>query len=733
MTETFEQYDVSRSNRFEGSYRVEDESEEKKPVFQKKQKERENTEALERYKQEAQEFLDSHRRLFATFAKDVSLRFKLSDTFFIDLKNGEINLDVGWFAERGYSKEQILWAVLHEHVHFIDLANDPEQMMANFEYIKQEARKTGTVILQKWEAKYGQQDPEFVEGLKIPQPLDPDDPDSATMNATEMAGYEIHHRFFNILDDIYVNKSVSRKAPFYEPEELGGGEIRRLYREKLFKGTDYSSKPRHMQIMDALLREDMVPDENIVLAKEVKAISDRKIMFQGTEYTVKQIVDNFIKPRSGRDTKAGQRYFVIKQVIEPIYLELLNKDLEEWDPQKPEQNEGGKGEGKGEGKKSQSRANPFSQPYKDYKQNNPDQLKPSQIRKWSDKKKDDDKKEVERIAQDKKNDKKTPGQLAGEAQEAMDKAWADKNNVSYELIQKFKKIEQEIAPHLQDLSELWQRIIFGSTKKIERGMAGYFNTGTEMSIPKVIDEWPQIEKGRLKEVRVMEKIETKEVLIKKPELIRVRLVGDMSGSMNEAKRHVLEQCIVLLLSSLREFNTYLNLTRSRTKSKLEVDTEVWTFGTTSEVIKKLRGNLGSEDELVEMLKIFEHLQSNLGITYDADPLNKISSAIKPERDRVLEGKIMEIVFEITDGGSTDKAGNFNSEEAKIAVDRLMNSNTIVRAFQIGPVSDEEKKTFNKVWNEGREEKLGEIVGEKIENLIPAIAELLKKYLGQVKL
>lgn len=723
MTETFKKSGIS--------YGVEGGNKEEAPVFQKKKHEPKDkdSEALERYKQEAQEFLDSHRRLFTTFARDVSLRFKLSDAFFIDLKNGEINLDIGWFAEREYSKEQILWAVLHEHVHFIDLANDPERMMANFEYIKQEARKTGAVILKKWEAKYGQSDPEFIEDLKAPQSIDPEDPNSETMNATEMAAYEIHHRFFNILDDIYVNKSVSRKAPFYEPGELGGQEVRRLYRDKLFDKVNYSSQPRHMQIMDALLREDMVPDENIVLAEEVKSIANRKTMFQGKDYTIKEIADNFIKPRSGRDTKAGQRYFVIKQIIEPIYLELLNKDIEEWDPQKQKQNESRKGEGKGEEEKSQSRANPFGQPYKDYKQNNPDQLKPSQMRKWSDKKKNDDKKEAERIAQDKQNDKKTTDQKAKEAQEIMDKVWADKNNVPYELIQKFKNIEQEIDPYLKDLSELWQRIIFGSTKKIERGMTGYFNTGTEMSIPKVIEEWPQIEKGQLEEARVMEKMETKEILIRKPDLIRVRLIGDMSGSMNEAKRHVLEQCIVLLLSSLREFNTYLNLTRSRTKSKLEVDTEVWVFGDEAKRAKQLRASQGQEmdNDLIENIKIFQHLQNTLGNTHDNKALDEIIKSLEPDREKIEQDKIMEIVFEITDGGSSAP------DAAKSAVDSLVNINVIARAFQIGPVSDEEKKTFKKVWNKGRAEKLGEIVGEKIESLIPAIAELLKKYLGQVKL
>lgn len=88
---------------------------------------------------------------------------------------------------------------------------------------------------------------------------------------------------------------------------------------------------------------------------------------------------------------------------------------------------------------------------------------------------------------------------------------------------------------------------------------------------------------------------------------------------------------------------------------------------------------------------------------------------------------MEIVFEITDGGSSAPGA------ARSAVDKLIESGVIARAFQIGSVSKYERETFNDVWNRNREEKLGEIVGEKIENLLPAVTELLKKYLSGVRL
>ncbi len=202
----------------------------------------------------------------------------------------------------------------------------------------------------------------------------------------------------------------------------------------------------------------------------------------------------------------------------------------------------------------------------------------------------------------------------------------------------------------------------------------------------------------------------------------------MSGSMDSEKLHALQQCFILLLSSLREFNTYLNLTRSQTKSKLETDTEAWIFGNSAEKVKKLRSESGYDDEQAEIIKIFKKLENTIGLTYDNKALETIFDSLTPEdKEKIGQEKIMEMVFEITDGGSSAP------DAARKAVDKLSESGVIARAFQIGTVDENEKKTFNNVWNKNREEKLGEIVGKKIENLLPAITELLKKYLSNVRL
>ena len=190
---------------------------------------------LEEYKKQGEDFVNSHRKLFASFAEDVSIKFKMLDKFQIDYETGIVQLDSNWFFERGYNKEQILWAVFHELSHFRDFANDKEGLLGSFEHIKQKADRL---------AKETGMDPELA--------------------------YKTYHTLFNCLDDIYVNKVVSRRASYYESNRQGGKHVEDLYREKLFKDTDFTKVeqgdgsfaeiPRHLQFAFYLLRKAMLPE-----------------------------------------------------------------------------------------------------------------------------------------------------------------------------------------------------------------------------------------------------------------------------------------------------------------------------------------------------------------------------------------------------------------------------------------------------------------------------------------
>jgi len=689
---------------------------------------------VQEYMERTQKLIDGHKRLFTTFAKDVSLSFKVSDGFYIDLEKGEVNLDAKWFKEKGFTERQALWAVLHELSHFRDLAEDPEKMMAGFDRMRDQARETGAKMMAKWEAKYGADDPEYIARLKKPVPNKKHP--ARAMNRVEAAAYKMHHTYGNVFDDIYVNAMVARRAPAFEAGSEGGSEIEKLYKEKLFKSTDYRKQPRHLQFLYALLRKEMVPGEELEISDDVRALLESKVKFQGKEHTPAEIVAKFLKPGTKRDTKAGVRQIILKRTLEPLFMELLGKDLEEWDPVKPptppknepkkddQPQDGDPQDGEGE----PGDPNPFADDYDDFSANSPDQLDDDDVADWLDKHEGDKADSAAKAAKEAKDEHKTAEEKAAEQAEAQDKAWCKANDIKHENLKDFREVEARVAPHLQDLAALWDKIILGSSREMKRSKEGYFKTGSSLDIQQVVNEWSKIDERRFDDVRVMEREVSKEVLVKKPELIRVRLVADQSGSMDSAKRRVLEDCVVLLLSSVREFNTKLNLTRSQTKSSLQADTEVWGFGSSAVKIKPLREGRTQDEEYADMVRAFGSLQESLGSTSDHLALGEIAQQITPEdRERISTGKVLDIVFEITDGGSD------NATATRREADGLLESGLVARAFQIGAVSDEERATFNSVWNDGRDNPLGQAVGERIEDLIPAVAAALKEQLKGVKL
>lgn len=702
-------------------------------------------EDLESYREHAQAFLDRYSKtgFLASFAGDTSIHFKLSEAFYFDFQKGEVNLATDWFYKKGFSERQILWACMHEVGHFDDFKNDPERLMKNFDYIADQARQTGDIMLRKWEAILDQSDPKqktFLDSLKETTPVDPNRPERGLFNRLAQSAYSIHHIFYNCLDDIWVNNSVSRKAASFEKGTEGGKDIELLYREKLFPGFDYSQeKSRHRQFINKLLRDDNVPDEQCIVSPDVEEALNRKIRLGEKEYTAKELVATFIKPRRGRDTKAGERYAILKRTLEPIFKELLAKDIEDWKPEwkPPEEHSQSPKSGQDES----IPPTPFEKEIKDWKDNSIDQLPPEAMKEIVDKykqikeKKEEKQKKDEEIRRQeeekrKVEDEKSSEEKANEVQKRQDEQWAEKN-ASHEYskeqllqnLERFRQVQAEIAPYLDELSALWRHIIFGTSRETVRGLEGHFKTGDELDVQRTVEDWGNIQDGKFEQVRIFKKIKDREVVTQKPELVRVRLVGDMSGSMDEEKLRILQQAMTLIFSSLDEFQTYLNATRAETKSKLNAETEGWTFSNSATKIKSF-----DDKENLEMMSIFPHLQDSEGGTYDDVVLSDILSSLTPDdEEKIKSGKIMDIVFEITDGGSSNPNG------AKEMVDKLIEKGVIVRAFQIGRVSIGERNMFNAVWNNGKEKACGESVGVNISALIPAITSALKQYLGDVSI
>ena len=367
------------------------------------------------------------------------------------------------------------------------------------------------------------------------------------------------------------------------------------------------------------------------------------------------------------------------------------------------------------------------------------------------------------------------GVRAVRQQEVKDRAFCAQYEVSYEDMRRFKKVEASIRPYLAQLETLWKRIIYGQSRERVVDSVGHYREGEELDVTEAIHQFPEIVSGGTSDARVMRRSETVRERVRRPELIRVRLLGDCSGSMDmpreyregvdagfvkgtisdangsarevkfaldkdgkliRERRDVLEQVFVLLMVSLRQFQAYLNMSRGTTQSNLVVDTEAWMYGEDTKKVKAFRGKYGQyEREYADMIRAFAQLRGNLGGTRDDKPLAEINTSISSrEAEQIRTKKTMEIVFEITDGGTNLEGVGL----AKEALAKLDAKGVIARAFQIGTTDPSEQATFQDVWNtdasgEILREPRGHIVGAEIKNLLPAITSALEKYLSRVEL
>ncbi len=666
---------------------------------------------------DVQGFIDGRRSFLNTFAGDTSLQFRASDRFMINLENGEVHMDIRWFVDQGYSKEQILWAVFHELSHFRDLADDPARMRENFVYIEDRARQTAPAILKKFEAAFGTTHPDIVAAVKEQRPLSPKDK-TKTMNAAELAAMRIHHRFFNIFDDAFVNSMVARRAPAYESGTEGGKAVEALYR-KLFPIADYTkdaeggmlaqATPRHLQFLDKLLRDVMVTDETTMVSDDVGEALHRKLRFEGRLMTARQLVDNYLRPKTGRDTLAGRRYEVLRQTLEPVFEELLRKDIAEWQPRLPAEWEG-------------SVPMPWKEEYDAYDQKNPDKFSDESVSDWI----DDREKKQKASASGSPEEQPKPEEMT-----ERDEAFCREHNIDEETFKTYVEIRNSVAPYLNELARLWRSIVYGSSVRVKTEMVGHFRSGEELDVGEAIRQYPSIARGDTEDLRLMKRRREIRGEVNKPERINLRFVGDGSGSILDddgTKLRVLRQCYTLLMESFGEFNTYLGANRAISRTKLRADTEAWMFSKNARKIKSFAADTKVADE-AEIIRNFAQVEADPeGSTRDFLALQQILASLSPhDLKQMADGKNMELVIVVTDGGSS------NSVQARAAVDELTNKGVVARAFQIGEVNEYEQEVFNSVWNYGHDERFGELVGGDVANVVPAIVKLLKKYLGDIKI
>ena len=265
-------------------------------IFTQKTAQKDNVPPAEN-KERSAEYFNTHRDFFETYARG-AVKVEPApaglNTFAFDLNKNTIYVNDMFYREgRGFSDEKTAFAVCHEVEHFLE-----KKMML--------AEKGG--------------DGKFAKYLE------------------KIRKSRAYGLLDNCVGDIRENRSVVEKTgeDFRVTEE-------KMYREDLFPSADFQKDPLHIQFAQAILRERRLPDEQCLVADEVRAKLD---LLDGV---VNKNEIKLLDAMTGTSVPMSLRLKLLDQYVVPIMEELKKKDLENEKEKRKEKGEKGEGD-KGEKK-----------------------------------------------------------------------------------------------------------------------------------------------------------------------------------------------------------------------------------------------------------------------------------------------------------------------------------------------------------------------------------------------
>ena len=705
-------------------------------------------------------FMRQHGRDLSVFAGDASLNYKTHntpgiDTAYFDPKEVSINIPESWLSNPEYNQPQLKWIQYHELGHFIDMRKNPEVFLDNFKKMEQDAERLARDII----ARHPKVDKNKLEGYI----------------------YEAIHSLYNRLDDIYVNNLVGIRSPNYRSGE-NAKDVSKLYIDKLgYSKTDISEIPPHEQFSVALLQDEMVGDTigRAHVSDEVEAILAKKRLGRN----IREIVDQKLKPTPNILVDPKDRYNLIRAVIQPEYCKLMMDFIEEklceeenmnfnqqdqgsesQDSQDSQQDQESDSQGSESQDSQDSQQDQESDSRGSESQDSQDSQENDQIKNHShqadkDRKSSDqmdadtkadfldyyeenkdseisiDEETVRQIleffAEQQKIDAMSPKEREDYLSKKQQEQFDEENDISSDERYIYESAKARIDKPRKEMRNFWKNLI-GKSIEYESHRVDQQRRG-KLNVNDFIDNYAQItesqKRGDNREMNIYSRNELEAIPVEKPEKIEISLVVDGSGSMGGDKIKVARETAELLMLSIKDFNDYLNQTRRQTKSKLRADTEVFVFGSDFEKVKSFSEGKNVNIEEADIVKSISKINNEYGGTADYNPLNYISATInKDQRHKISQQKLKKIVFHITDGGSN------NTQEAQLAVSRLIDEGVLSFAFQIGDVDSQERAEFEYVWNsQPNGLKMGMYIGENIASLPLELSKKLTEALKGIRL
>lgn len=578
---------------------------------------------LENEHAEAVALVEQNRDFFEHYAKG---RIKIEPapkgvpTFAFNLEQNTIYINSMFYKKLGLSGEKTIFATLHEIEHF----------MEKLQILSEEG---GEKVFDK-----------FLKRIKS-------------------------SRAFSLMDncvaDIRENRAVVAKT------NKGMGELEvKTYKEDLFKETDFTAQPRHIQFSQALLREDRVPGEQCIVSPDVRLALDEVAKVKG----LMEVMTNPETPMSMR-LKLQDKY------IWPKVEALLEKDIEDKKKQQEQEKRerqngegepGEQGEEAGEktegeengkdGKKSKKQDEESKSGKADKnKDEAEDESDPNKI--FADEYAEAEKRFPEAVPAEeieKSFNRWKESQKKENSADKADEDYAKKIGVEKKDLQNYRKIveslEKMVNPEtdvgiIEELKNLFSRII---SKRLKIAQAPKYpvEEGDELVDPSQMVA--DVKSGNL-QPKVWEDTEIKEKRGERFGEVEITLVCDRSSSMAGQKAEEQRKSAVLVMEVLKEFSELCKAEKINIDKPLEVKSEIYSFANSSEdktPLKKMSAELGE----AERINVLKKLHDVPGSTTDFNCLEALDGTLDDQtKIKIKIGELKKIVIVFTDGGSDSPA------------------------------------------------------------------------------
>ncbi len=709
-------------------------------------------EALRKQREgKAKQFVNTIAKPLSVFMEDSSLTYvtsKEDETFCIYPKTGEIHVPEKWFTGE-YSDLELRFSAHHEAAHFMDMRKNPETFMKNFEEAEEMSHKMAKEYLRKH------------------QDCQKDEESIASFFNGEL------HSFNNVMDDIYVNSLVKNKSPLFsqrEPREniktlynkIGFGEEDQEYYPGQ-NGEDRKEIPFHRQMLNSMLREMMLADnpgslEQTKVSPEVEEVL-RKKQYGRTIFDI--INDDVVSKYGGIQNDPGERHQVLRARIRPSYIDLLWKALEKQEQQdKEDQQKGQQGGQGGQGQNGEQQGGQDSQGQNGEQQGGQggqgqneqsgdqsgneshsqdgdnfdpfhdgnNQQKPNKniLSKDIDKEKQilDDMIEAKRV------EDMTPEERADYINKQKQEKFDDEHGITKNERLQHERTKKRIDSARKEMRKFWQSLI-GKSINYERKYQAERTKG-QIDVRSFIKHYPEyvsgVRRGDIDNLPIYGRYENEKQIVDKPDRIDITLLVDASGSMSGKRTQAAREAATLLALSIKDFNNQLDAKRQKTNSKLRARSEVYAFGTGFKKIKQFeKKDKKIDTSEAEIIKLSSAIDADMGGTEEYRAYMDIEQNLSQEdKNKIADGKLKRIVFEITDGSPNDIS------KTKEHIEALRKEGVIVYGFQITD-NDGDRRSFDEIWNSDPENPYGIHIGDNVEDLPKKLIEVAGALLGDIRI